>query len=226
MSGRSVCWRRSSSRTSSVLPSSRRSLAIPAGRSCSTTSRDCPPRVGPLPGQGTGYRWRWLLCGVRRASSRSPRGVRHLRLTRRVRDIIRADSIRASARQRTERSPASRSRSAHASHRSPGPEKCSSRAPSRISWQGRPPVRGSRRTTPQGHRGTVACLLRHTLTQPAPVLPRIRPQRNDGREGVGGGGAPTLRVGGRARRRDTSRRVRCLSARMLELACARRNAIV
>ena len=41
-----------------------------------TTSRDRPPRAGPLPGQGTGHRWRWLLRGVRRAGSRSPRGRR------------------------------------------------------------------------------------------------------------------------------------------------------
>ena len=131
----SACSRPSSSPTSSARPSSRRSSATRPGGSCSSaTTRSSaassrgsraasstPPATGSSP-RSTG----------RPAPSRlPPRSATPLR-AHRPRDPGRPPHRRVRGQRRQDRR-ASRSRSARASRRSPGPARCSSRARSRIS---------------------------------------------------------------------------------------------
>ena len=151
--GRSECWRRFCSPTSSAQPSSPRRSATRVEGAAPAASRHRPAGVRPLPGPRARYGWRWLLRRVRRARSRRSRRFAIRDALGELRSQSGRDSIPASARWPTARSRASRSRSGHASQRSPNRARCWSRARSRISSLARTSVRGSRRAPPQRHPG-------------------------------------------------------------------------
>ena len=97
-----------------------------------------PPRARAVPGPGARHGRRRVLRRLRWARPCRPRRGCDPRLARRARDRDpRRSAYRRVRGRATARSPASRSRSGHASQRSPNRARCSSRARSRISSQAR-----------------------------------------------------------------------------------------